>query len=121
MKTSFSYKHVELREETEKEVNTNAKRLERLLKRFAPDLVQLHGAFERIPRKNGFALSLNLSLPTGTLHATGEGTDAPGSVRVAFAEVLSQLKKHMGKLRKDYIWKRKRIRRVPAADETRGS
>lgn len=116
LKTSFSYKQVELRQEMEKEVNTNAKRLEKFLKRFAPDLVQLHGAFERIPHKNSFALSLNLSLPTGTLHATGEGSDAAGSVRVAFAEVLAQLKKHMGKLRKDYEWKRKRARRSPVTD-----
>ena len=116
LKTSFSYKQVELRQETEKEVNANAKRLEKFLKRFAPDLVQLHGVFERIPHKNSFALSLNLSLPTGTLHATGEGSDAAGSVRAAFAEVLTQLKKHMGKLRKDYEWKRKRARRLPAPD-----
>lgn len=116
LKTSFSYKQVELREETEREVNTNAKRLEKFLKRFAPDLVQLHGAFERIPHKNSFAMSLNLSLPTGTLHATGEGSDAAGSVRAAFTEVLTQLKKHMGKLRKDYEWKRKRARRLPTTD-----
>lgn len=116
MKTSFSYKQVESREQAEKEVNLNTKRLEKFLKRFAPDLVQLHGAFERIPHKNSIALYLNLSLPTGTLHATGEATDAPGSVRMAFAEVLAQLKKHMGKLRKDYEWKRKRARRLPAPD-----
>jgi len=121
LKTSFSYRQVELREETEKEVDANAKGLEKFLKRFAPDLVQLHGAFERIPHKHGFALSLNLSLPTGTLHATGEGSDAAGSVRVAFAEVLAQLKKHMDKLRKDYEWKRKRPRRSPATDGSSAS
>lgn len=117
VKTSFSYKQSELRDQTEKEVNTHSKRLEKFLKRFAPDLVQLHGAFERIPHKNSFALSLNLSLPTGTLHATGEANDPPGSVRVAFADVLAQLKKHMGKLRKDYEWKRKRTRRLPAVSD----
>lgn len=121
MKTSFSYKQVELREEIEKELNVNAKRLEKFLKRFAPDLVQLHGAFERIPHKNSMALSLNLSLPTGTLHATAEASDAAASVRVAFAEVLAQLKKHMGKLRKDYEWKRKRARRAPTPDGTLAS
>lgn len=116
MKISFNYKQADLREETEKEVDVHAKRLEKFLKRFAPDLVQLHGAFERVPHKNSVALFLNLSLPTGNLHATGEASDAAGSVRVAFAEVLAQLKKHMGKLRKDYEWKRKRSRRLPAAD-----
>lgn len=114
MKTSFSYKQPELREETEKEVRSNLKKLERFLKRFAPDLVQVHGAFGRIPHRNSFALSLNLSLPTGTLHATGEADDVHGSVRAAFAEVISQLKKHTGKLRKDYQWKRKRERRAPS-------
>lgn len=121
MKTSFSYKQVELREQLENEVSLNTKRLEKFLKRFAPNLIQLHGAFERIPHKNSFALSLNLSLPTVTLHATGEGSDALASVRVAFTEVITQLKKHMGKLRKDYEWKRKRSRRLPAADRSLAS
>lgn len=118
MKTSFNYKQVELREQAEEEVKHGAKRLEKFLKRFAPDLIQLHGAFERIPHKNSFTLSLNLSLPTGTLHATGEANDEAGSVRVAFAEILTQLKKHMSKLRKDYEWKRKRTRRPSASDGT---
>jgi ribosome-associated translation inhibitor RaiA len=121
MKASFSYKQPELREQTEKELQSNVKKLERFLKRFAPDLVQLHGAFGRIPHKNSFALSLNLSLPTGTLHATGEADDVHGSVRAAFAEVISQLKKHMGKLRKDYEWKRKRERRSASLDESPAS
>lgn len=117
MKNSFSYKQAELRTQTEKEVAAHAKRLEKFLKRFSPDLVQLHGSFERVPHGNGVSLSLNLSLPTGTLHATGEASDAAGSVRAAFAEVLAQLKKHMGKLRKDYEWKRKRPRRLPVIRE----
>ena len=117
MKTSFSYKQPELREQTEKEVQSNLKKLERLVKRFAPDLVQLHGAFAHIPHKKSFSLSLNLSLPTGTLHATGEADDVQGSIRAAFAEVISQLKKHMAKLRRDHEWKRKRGRNAPSLDE----
>lgn len=117
MKTSFSYKQSELREQTEKEVETCLQRLEKLLKNYAPDLIQLHGAFGRIPRRESFALSLNLSLPTGTMHATGEGSDVRASVRAAFSEILAQLKKHKDKLRKDYEWKRKRGRRAPALGE----
>lgn len=117
MKISFNYRQADVREDAEKEVDIHARRLEKFLKRFSPDLVQLHGAFERVPHKNSIALSLNLSLPTGTLHATGEAGDAVGSIRVAFSEVLAQLKKHMGKLRKDYQWKRKRALRLPATDE----
>lgn len=118
MKTSFSYKQPELRELTEQELDSNVAKLQKFLKRFAPDLVQLHGAFERIPHRNSFALSLNLSLPTGTLHATGEADDVAGSVRAAFGEVIAQLKKHMGKLRKDYEWKRKREKRSPDFDKS---
>ena len=116
MKTSFSYKQPELREETEKEMQLNLKKLERFVKRFAPDLVQLHGAFAHIPHKKSFSLSLNLSLPTGTLHATGEADDVQGSIRAAFAEVISQLKKHMAKLRKGPEWKRKREHCAPSLD-----
>lgn len=114
MKISFNYREANPRKEAEKEVGLHAKRLEKFLKRFEPDLVQLHGAFEKMPHTNGIALSLNLSLPTGQLHATAEQADAIGSIRVAFAEILAQLKKHMGKLRKDYEWKRKRERQLPA-------
>ena len=116
MKISFNYREANSREEAEKEVSLHAKRLEKFLKRFQPDLVQLHGAFEKMPHKGGVALSLNLSLPTGTLHATAEQGDAVASIRVAFAEILTQLKKHMGKLRKDYEWKRKRERQLPAGE-----
>ncbi|HEV2617053.1 MAG TPA: HPF/RaiA family ribosome-associated protein [Candidatus Acidoferrales bacterium] len=118
MKTSFSYKQPELREQTEKEVQSNLKKLQRFVKRFAPDLVQLHGAFAHIPHRNSFSLSLNLSLPTGTLHAMGEADDVQGSIRAAFGEVISQLKKHMGKLRKDHEWKRKRAGRSPSLGDS---
>ena len=114
MKIAFNYREANPREEAEKEVGLHVKRLEKFLKRFEPDLVQLHGAVEKMPHTNGIALSLNLSLPTGQLHATAEQADAIGSIRVAFAEILAQLKKHMGKLRKDYEWKRKRERQLPA-------
>jgi ribosome-associated translation inhibitor RaiA len=120
MKTSFSYKQPELREHTEEELGMCLQRLEKLLSNYEPDLVQLHGSFGRIPHRESYALSLNLSLPTGTLHATGEADDVRSSVRAAFGEILAQLKKHKGRLRKDYEWKRKRGRapslgRTPAA------
>jgi ribosome-associated translation inhibitor RaiA len=33
-----------------------------------------------------------------------------GAAKGAFAELESQVKKHQQKLRKDYVWKRKRAR-----------
>ena len=91
-------------------------KLQRLLKRYSPDLVRLHGdEIEKHPRKGSLSLlGEDLSLPTGILHATGEGAEVRTSVKTAFAEIEAQIKKHMALLRKDYEWKRKR----PHADKT---
>jgi len=113
MNISLNYKQIGLREPVEAEVSRYLSKFEKLLKTYSPDLVQLHGAFEKHPRKVEYAISLNLSLPTGTLHATGRGPDPRLSVKHAFAELERQLKKHQSKLRKDYQWKRKRPR-IPA-------
>lgn len=108
MKVSLSYKHVELREPIETEVARHLEKLQKLLKTYSPDLVQVHASVGNNPRKTGFVFSLNLSLPTGTLHATGNGPEVRQSVKNAFTEISSQLKKHQAKLRRDYQWKRKR-------------
>jgi ribosome-associated translation inhibitor RaiA len=115
MKISISYKHVDLREPVELEATRHAEKLGRLLKSYAPDLVQLHGSFEQHPRKLECIFSLNLTLPTGTLHATGLGPDVRLSVKKAFTELEGQVKKHMSKLRRDYQWKRRRARREVVA------
>ncbi len=115
MKVAIRHANEEWREPIEKETVHRALKLKKLLKRYAPDLVQLNGNIEKHPRKEAYSFSLNLSLPTGTLHATGEGGDVRKSVKAAFAEIETQIKKHMALLRKDYEWKRKRPRvKVPA-------
>jgi len=116
MKTSFSNIRADLRQGVDRVVGQHLQKLEKLLKRYAPDLVQLHGGLEERPRNVNFSFSLNLALPTGTLHATANGPDAASSVREAFVELEGQLKKHKEKLRKDYEWKRKRPRSVRASD-----
>ena len=115
MKIAVSCKHVEFRETVETETARYISKLARLLMSYAPDLVQLHGSFDKHPRKVEFTFSLNLSLPTGTLHSTGVASEVRASVRKAFSELKTQLKKHQSRLRKDYEWKRKRARaEVPA-------
>jgi ribosomal subunit interface protein len=94
----------------ERDFAHHVEKLNRLLKRYSPDLVQLHSYLEKTPRKTEFAFSLNLTLPTGTIHATGVGADVRTSAKAAFAEIEVQVKKHQEKLRKDYSWKRKRAR-----------
>ncbi len=110
MKLSISYKLEEWRESVEEETQRRVLKIGKLLKRYAPDLVQLHGSIEKRPRKKEYLFSLNLSLPTGTLHAVGEAVDVRACVKAAFAEIEAQIKKHMALLRKDYEWKRKRPR-----------
>jgi len=110
MKLAMSYTLKEWREPIEKETERRGAKLQRLLNHFEPDLVMLQGSMEKNPRKEEYNFSLNLSLPTGTLHALGKGADVPKSVKAAFAEIETQVKKHMALLRKDYEWKRKRPR-----------
>ena len=110
MKLLISHKLPEWRETIDDETKRHVMKLEKLLKSYVPDLVQLHGTIEKRARKEEYLFSLNLSLPTGTLHAKGEGYDVLASVKVAFAELCAQCKKHQALLRKDYEWKRKRPR-----------
>ena len=114
MKLSISYRNVEQHKPAEKEVERYAGKLSRLLKSYEPDLVLLHGVFSKNSRREENSFSLNLSLPTGTLHATGTGDNVRASCKQAFTELESQLKKHQSLLRKDYEWKRKRPRPTPA-------
>jgi ribosome-associated translation inhibitor RaiA len=110
MRLSISYKHVDSHKPVEKEAEKYKSKLERLLKSYEPDLVQLHGVFSKNPANGGHLFSLNLSLPTGTLHATGNGSDVLASCKQAFSDLQTQVKKHQSRLRHDYEWKRKRPR-----------
>jgi ribosomal subunit interface protein len=108
MKINISYRHIESTQAIESALNRHLSKIQKLLKSYQPDLVQLHGGFEKQPHRAEYIFSANLSLPTGTLHANGEGPDAATSTRKAFVELEKQIKKHQARLRKDYEWKRKR-------------
>lgn len=110
MKLSLRYKNVDGHATVESEVARHAEKLGRLLKSYGGDLVQLHGVCEKEARKRNYTFSLNLVLPTGTLHATGTAAALRASCKQAFAEVEAQFKKHQQLLRKDFEWKRKRPR-----------
>jgi ribosome-associated translation inhibitor RaiA len=110
MKISYSQIEVHARESIEAEFSRHIEKLNRLLSHYDPELVQLHCTLEKTPRRTEFGFSLHLTLPTGSLQATGLGGDVRGGAKIAFAELESQVKKHQQKLRKDYTWKRKRSR-----------
>ena len=108
MKISLSYRGLAAHNGFEQLVTRYCGKIEKLLTAYHPDLVQCHAAVELHPKKKEYVLSLNLVLPTATLHAINTAKDAHSTVRVAFADLQSQIKKHKGKLRHDYEWKRKR-------------
>jgi len=110
MKFSVSYKEVEHHSPIEKECDRALAKLKTLLKSYQPDLVQLHAVFSKVPRTEAHALALNLTLPTGTLHATASNQHVRACCKKAFRELEAQVKKHQARLRKDYEWKRKRTR-----------
>jgi ribosome-associated translation inhibitor RaiA len=110
MKINICYRHVESPQAIESALERHLAKIEKLLKCYNPDLVQLHGGFEKLPHKAEYIFSANLSLPTGPLHANGQGPDPAKSVRQAFVELEGQIKKHQSRLRKDSEWRRKRGR-----------
>ena len=111
---TLTCKRLEMHQAVEEEIALNAPKIEKLLKRYAPDVAKLHASFSQVPRKVEFEVSMKLSLPQGQLYATGTGTHVRASVKQAFGELEQQLKKHQQKLRKDYMWKRKRPLNKPA-------
>jgi ribosome-associated translation inhibitor RaiA len=113
MKITYSNVEAEYRKAIEGDFERHTEKLNRFLKHYDPDSVELHSSLEKLPRKSEFSFSLNLILPTGTLHATGVGVNVPASAKAAFAEIEGQVKKHQQKVRKDYVWKRKQGRPAP--------
>jgi len=110
MNVTYSHMETHFRKHVELDLARGIQKLERLLKKYDPDLVLLHSSLETIERTAQFSFALTLSLPTGTLHAASTTADVRSSAKSAMAELEKQVKKHQQKLRKDYEWKRKRAR-----------
>ena len=68
MKITYSHIEPEFQTDIEHETERHAEKLNRLLKRYAADLVYLHGSLEKTPRKTEFNFSVNLNLPMTYCH-----------------------------------------------------
>ena len=110
MKLAFSQVSSEFRDAVAIYTDTHLRKFDRLLKHYLSESCQWHASLEVLPRTSEFSFSLDLKIPSGVFHATGVGADIRASVNAAFKEIESQYKKHQQKVRKDYIWKRKRVR-----------
>jgi len=108
MNVSISYKHVDAQQVVAAEMVRRLDKLGKLLRSYEPDLIQLHGVFSMNKRTEEQSLALTLSLPSGTLHATGNGKNILAGCKNAFSDIELQLKKHQSLLRREHEWKRKR-------------
>ena len=87
------------------------RRLERLVTRYSDDQVELAVTVYHLPhRTDPWETRLTLRLPTGTLASEEAAETARASLDVAFDELIRELKKHREKVRKDYLYRRKRRR-----------
>jgi ribosome-associated translation inhibitor RaiA len=119
---SMTYKNVESHDAMEAGAVPHVAKLEKLLKSYSQDAVQLHGVLAKSVKKEEYLLTLNLTIPTGKLHCVGNGGHIRNTLKTAFSELEGQIKKHKEHLRHDHEWKRKRPRRqqpgIPAENES---
>lgn len=109
MKIAITYRRITLPQPVETLVERHVHKINALLKSYAPDLVQLHGVLESNPHGPQFSFTLNLSLPTGQLHAGADAPDPRSCAKKALVELETRIKKHQALLRKHFEWKHDRL------------
>ena len=107
MNVHFSYK-IEKTADLEQLLQQQSDKLNRLLQVFRPELVHLKGSVAENATHQGFAVSLNLRLPSGQIAAQESSGTVVAAVKAAFGELNKQLKKHKELLRNQHSWPRRR-------------
>lgn len=101
MKSHIRYRGIGDRDGVEHELRRQTEKLQRHLKKFAPDLVDLHVSLERrIQPTRPFLASITLRLPPGQLYASESGPGAVPALKHAFAELWREVKKLKAKLQR---------------------
>lgn len=118
MLVHFTYHHVVRNPQLDKTIQSHVRKLEKLLSRFSPDLIHLHGALESNAAHQNLVCSLHLSLPTAQLHARQEGGNVLTDLQACFDHLLEQVKKHKRALRREEAWRRRRPKARPPAAAT---
>ena len=114
MQIHFSYHNVPRTTPLDKVIQSRIQKLEKLLVRFAPDLVHLHGMLESNGKHKYSVCSLNLALPTGQIHSREEGSNVLTDLQSCFDHLEGQLKKHKQALRREESWRREGAKRTPS-------
>lgn len=109
MNLHFSFKAAKSAD-LENEIQQQVQKLEKRLQVFRPELVHLHGTLDHAPRE-AFGVSLNLRLPSGQITAQNNGSSASAAIKVAFGDLVSQLRRHKELLRSEHKWQRQKDQR----------
>jgi RNA polymerase sigma factor (sigma-70 family) len=107
MNVHVSYK-VPKSPEIETHIEHYIAKLRKRLQTYQPELVHLHATVDENSPRTGFAISLNLRLPSGQIAAQEQGSTAEGAIKGAFNDLLEQVAKHKDHLRSQYKWPRHR-------------
>jgi len=107
MNVHFSYK-ISKTSDLEKLIKQQTEKLERYLQVFRPELVHLKGIIEESSARQGVLVSLNLRLPSGQMASQETSPTAITALKVAFDDIVEQLKKHKQLLRNQHSWPRRR-------------
>lgn len=116
MNVTVQYKCDDFRAQIEKDIARYSAKLERWLSRYDSDLLVLHVSYDKHTRKRVYMVNLNLNFPHSALHASAGNVEARFAVRHAFDELETQVSKQQSLLRRDYEWKRKRLRNPASAE-----
>lgn len=111
MQATVQYKCGDFRAQIEEDIERFEGKLERWLEHYSADLVKLHLCYDKHTRKKTYLVTMNLKLPGATLHASASNPEARFALRRAFDELEMQVSKHQRRVRRDYEWKRRRLRR----------
>ncbi|MGH9804969.1 MAG: HPF/RaiA family ribosome-associated protein [Candidatus Acidiferrales bacterium] len=110
MKSHISFHDVSERQALRTELARQNAKFDRQLKKFDPDLFDLHVSLVRRTRRGAqFIASVTLYLPMGQLHASEEASHSVVALKHACAQLMRELKRFKARLRGDD--KRRQARR----------
>jgi RNA polymerase sigma factor (sigma-70 family) len=107
MNVHISYK-ISKTPDLENLINQQVDKLGRYLQVLRPELVHLRGILEENSAPPGFAVALNLRLPSGQMAAREDSSTVIGAIKAAFEDMAEQVKKHKQLLRNQHAWPRRR-------------
>jgi DNA-directed RNA polymerase specialized sigma24 family protein/ribosome-associated translation inhibitor RaiA len=108
MNASLSFHDIEevSRARVREIVEDSAKRIERHLQSFRPELVRLEAHVDRNRAHHLYRVSLRLKLPSTVLASRCEEHDLRSALIEAFGDIEHRIERHIARLRRTHLWNR---------------